>query len=104
MIRLARASPSPHPRFRVVKPGLNTIGIFDRGIPRPVSDTSTNTLPSLHLSILIVIVPVLPIASTAFLQRLSITHSHRGTLTQASMSSESAYTSMFTFDETRGRR
>src|SRR5690606_4441498 len=104
MIRLARASPSPHPRFRVVKPGLNTIGIFDRGIARPVSDTSIHTLLSLPLRLLIVIVPLLPISATAFLQRFSITHSNRGTLTQASMSSESAYTSMFTFDETRGRR
>src|SRR5690606_39856726 len=92
------------PIFLVVNPALKTIGILSLGMPLPVSETSIKTLPSLPRRIFIAMVPVLPMASTAFLQRFSITHSNNGTCTQAVMWSERVYTSMFIFEDTRGRR
>ena len=87
-MRLANANPNPHPLFLVVKPGLNTLVILDLGMPLPVSEISIKTFPSLPLKILMAMVPVLPMASTAFLHKFSITHSKRGVCTFAAMFSD----------------
>src|SRR6478609_6635370 len=104
MMRLARANPRPQPLFLVVKPGLKTLAIFAFGMPLPVSEISMNIFPSLPFRILMAMVPALPIASTAFLHKFSITHSKRGVCTFAEMVSDKEYTSKFILDDTRGCR
>ena len=78
-MRLAKASPRPHPRFLVVNPGLNTVLWFLRGIPFPVSVTVTQArLPSVE--VVTSIEPEPSMASTAFFIRFSMTHSKSGAL------------------------
>ena len=78
MMRFASASPSPQPRRLVVYPGLKTVLKFLRGMPRPVSATSTTTSPWSPGRQATLIAPCPSIASTAFLIKFSITHSSNG--------------------------
>ena len=74
-MRFTKVSPNPHPRLLVVKPGLNTVLKFLRGMPFPVSFTK---MVATCWSMLCTVMWMLPsplIASTAFLVRFSITHS-----------------------------
>ena len=80
-MRLASERPKPQPRFFVVKPGLNTLLKCFLGIPLPVSVTSSS-VPVETAESVSVMLPPCGMASTAFLQRFSITHSKSGSFTR----------------------
>ena len=73
-MRLASERPSPQPLFLVVKPGRKTFRMSLLRMPLPVSVTST-TAYLFSSNTFSVMVPSPPIASTAFFDRFSITHS-----------------------------
>lgn len=73
MIRLASDSPRPQPLFLVVKPGLKMLLKLIFSIPLPESLISM-TMASSEFSMFTVILPSPFMASTAFLQRFSMTH------------------------------
>ena len=76
MIRLANDSPNPHPRGLVEKPESNTRFCTEGDMPRPVSPRSTYTCRESD-DTTTVKVPAPSMASMAFLQTFSITHSNR---------------------------
>ena len=99
-MRLARDSPSPQPRFFVVKPGRKTLVISFFLMPLPVSATSMVFRPML-VPTLMVMRPSPSMASTAFLQRFSMTHSNSCRFIIAVACSSSMFVSMMTLCDVR---
>ena len=75
-MRLARLRPKHQPRLLVVKPGLKTMRKSFFLIPLPVSLTSTITRSPMVSTRYVIVPDTPPLASTAFLQMFSITHSN----------------------------
>jgi len=103
IMRLTRVNPRPQPRFFVVKPGLNTSRCWRGVIPLPVSVMSINTFPGFD-EMTTDSFPSPSIASMAFLQMFSMTHSKSGGLCMTAIEDASASKVISTFDETRERK
>ena len=98
-MRFARLSPSPQPRFLVVKPGRKTLPMSFLRMPLPVSVTSRMAFVSVSSTWIVMVPCPPPMASTAFLQRFSITHSKSDALRLTTMSSLGSSLTMLTLRE-----
>ena len=83
------------------KSGRNTLRRSFFLIPFPVSETSTMALSSVSSTCRVICPPSTPIASTAFLERFSITHSKSEALILMMMSWSGKSFTIFTFLEVR---
>ena len=99
-ILFANERPSPQPRFLVVNPGWKTLCKFFLAMPFPVSATSIATF-AFSSNRVTVIRPLPSIASTAFLQRFSTTHSNNEAFIFTMTGSSGITHSMITFFEVR---